>query len=962
MKIGCILFFFLTASHLPAMAQRDGSIRGRLKDTAMAAFIGDATVTLLNKADSSLVNFCRSQSSGAFLLRGLDNGSYRILITHIGYHTESRNFMITGSVRDYDLGEIVLTSKSSLLAAVTVQNEAPPVSIRNDTIEFNAGSFRTKPDAVVEDLLKKLPGVQVDKYGNIKANGETVKKVLVDGKEFFGNDPKIASKNLPADAVDKVQVFDKKSDQAQYTGFDDGNSQKTINLTIKKDHKHGLFGKATAGAGSDAGNTQAAGDNGAGTGNGVGGNAPGGGQASRDTRYEGRFNLNQFSGSRQLSALGMINNTNKQGFSFQDVLGFGNGNLSGMGGQGVPIEGLTDDNHAVTGTRAGGLNFNDEARDHSNISGNYFYNRADDRIGQRDARQYLVPGNSFAQDQDISAIRHSENHRLTLILDHPIDSFSSLKLTSAFVYQNSSSSSGALDSSRGQPSGNPLNDGFSNSGAYAKGYSWNANALLRHRFPKKGRTLSANLSLALNNNTGGGSLYSVNKYYQPGGPFTTDTLNQVYDQPGNGNGYGANLAYTEPLSKKALLEFTYNFYQSHSYSDKKGFDADGSGKFILPDVQLTNDFSNVYTYHREGMQLRNQQRKFNITAGFTLQQALSGNHFSYLSTDSTLHLSFRNILPNANIQYNFSKYQNLRLFYTTYTNQPGITQLQPVPDNSDPLNIRLGNPELKQEYYHAVRLNYMSFDPFRRTSFIAMLNYNGIHDRIVNDDRIDASGVRTSRPVNMDGLFRLNGHLNWEFPVRALRSRLSLSSNISWDHSASLVNGIRNNGNTQTLTQGADLSYVHKESFDLSGGISVEYNDTRYSLQPAMNQRYWTESYTADANWYLPKGFSLASDLDYIHRSGLPAGYNSSPFIWNAGLAKQLFRNRKATLRMQVFDILSQNTGFTRNTSQNYIEDISYKVLSRYWLLSFTYNISRFAGKSVNGAGAPGKADIRILK
>src|SRR5882724_2901467 len=327
--------------------------------------------------------------------------------------------MISETVRDLDIGELILTSESSLLAAVTVGKEVAPVSIRNDTIEFNAGSFKTRPDAVVEDLLKKLPGVQVDKNGNIKANGEQVKKVLVDGKEFFGNDPKVATKNLPADAIEKVQVFDKKSDQSQFTGFDDGNSQKTINLTIKKDRKHGVFGKATAGAGGDAGG-------------GIRDGVQGNGMAPQDSRYDGKLNLNQFNGNRQVSALAMVNNTNKQGFSFQDVLGFAGG-LPGGGNNGqrpsdpfnsgVPITGLTDNNQAITRTRAGGLNFNNEWRDHTNVSGNYFYNGTDDRIDQKNTRRYLLPGNSFVQDQTSAAGKHNENHRLTFILDRRLDSF-----------------------------------------------------------------------------------------------------------------------------------------------------------------------------------------------------------------------------------------------------------------------------------------------------------------------------------------------------------------------------------------------------------------------------------------------------------------------------------------------------------------------------------------------------------
>jgi hypothetical protein len=953
-----------------ALAQHDGSIRGRLQDTSSHTPVPDATVTVLTMRDSSLVSFTRSEPSGLFRVNALPGGTYRVLITHVGYRSVSKVFVISDLVRSIDLGTIPLSDKAGLLDAFTVEQEAPPVTIRHDTIEFNAGSFKTKPDAVVEDLLKKLPGVQVDKNGVIKANGEEVKKVLVDGKEFFGTDPKIASKNLPADAVDKVQVFDKRSDQSQFTGFDDGNSQKTINLTIKKDKRHGVFGRATAAAGADA--------------------WPSGGKPTGDGRYENNLNINQFHNDRQLSAIGMANNTNKQGFSFQDVLGFGGGlsNLSGPGSSGgrggmpdpfnsgIPIQGLTDNNQAITNTVAGGMNYNDDWPSHTQVSGNYFYNRADDRSDLRDTRQYLAPDNSYAQDRLTMGQRHNENQRFTLIADHRIDSVNSIKFTSLLIGQRSSSYSRTIDTSRslftGPPSGGRppgtlppgtlLNEGFSNTAASASGYTWNANALFRHRFAKKGRTFSANLTLGLNNSEGGGNLYSVNRYYTGGANTSTDSLNQVYTLPSSGNNYGLSVAYTEPFSRTSLLEFNADIYQSHSRSDKQTMDADSAGKFTLPDALLTNDFSNRYTYGREGLRWQTTQKRVKLTLGATVQEAAASNRFSYPSGDSTLRRSYLNILPDATMQYEFNKYRNLRLFYNTYTNPPSLTQLQPVPDNSDPLNIRLGNPGLRQEYYHLLRLSYLSFDPFRRTSFFASINYSGIHDRIVNSSQLTASGAQVTMPVNMDGLFRLNGNLTWEFPLRALHSNLSLNSNLAYDHNGGLVDGARNNSNNWTVGQGANLNFLSGDILDVTAGIRADYNDVRYSLQPAQNQAYWTEDYTVDANWYVHDRFSLASDLDYIHRSGLPAGYNSSPFIWNAGMAEKLFKNKKGTIRFQVFDILSRNTGFSRNTSQNYIEDVSYRVLNRYWLLSFSYNLSRFAGKSTQAGQGAGKMDIKIVR
>ena len=926
------LLFFVFTAITAALAQYNGSIRGTLMDTILKP-VPDATVTVLDAKDSSLVSFSRSVKSGNFMIKGLDKGNYRLVITHIAYRSISRNFVITDPVKEIDLGIISLGNKSSMLNEVTVMQEQAPVTIKNDTVEFNAGSFKTKPNAVVEDLLKKLPGVQVDKNGKIKANGAEVKKVLVDGKEFFGNDPKIASKNLPADAVDKVQVFDKKSDQSQFTGFDDGNSEKTINLTIKQDKKNGMFGRATAGGGNNS-------------------------------RYEEKFNLNKFKGNQQLSVLGMANNTNKQGFSFQDVINF-SGAMPGNGGRGedifnsgIAIQGLSNNNQAITTTWAGGLNFSDILNKKTDVNGSYFYNRADDRIDQKSSSQYLLPDSSFTQNQKSLINRQNENQRISLISDYKIDSFNSLKLSSSFIYQNSNTAT-ANNYSSVLVSGGLLNDGFANSFSKATGDNWNNNALIRHRFAKKGRTISANLSLNLNNNSGNGNLYSINNFYQTN--TKSDTLNQVNDQTNNAYSYGAVISYTEPLSKKSLLEFNYNFNQIHSASDKKTFDADFSGKYTLPNAQLSNDFKNIYTNDRQTINFRNQQKNYNFSIGIALQEASLKNNFKYLSVDSLLHQSFLNFLPNANFEYKINKYKNLRGYYYTFTRQPSVTQLQPVPDNSDPLNIKLGNPDLQQEYYHSIRLNYLSFDPFRHTSVFAMLNYNGIHHKIVNDDILGSTGTRITKPVNLNGLFNVNGNLSWGFPVRKIKSNLNLNSNIAYNHNASLVNEVRNNSNSWTIEQGADLNFIYKELLDITAGVKVNYNDVRYSLLPTQNANYWMQNYTLDFNLYLPKGFSIASDVDYVRRTGLSNGYNNNPVTWNAGLAKQLFKNKKGEIRLQVFDILNQNVNTSRNTSQNYIQDISYKVLNQYWMLSFTYNIRRFAGKSVQGGAGPGKEDIKII-
>ena len=517
-----LLFFF------NANAQKEGSIKGIVTDTVSGLPLSGATVTVLLAKDSSLVSFGRTNTLGAFNIRNIENGDYRLLITHVGYTNISKSFSVTASLAAIDFGMLIISNKSTLLEEVTIAQEKPPVVVRNDTLEYNAGSFKTKPNAVVEDLLKKLPGIQVDKDGKVKSNGEEVKKVLVDGKEFFGNDPKMATKNLPADAIDKVQVFDRKSDQSRFTGFDDGNSEKTINLTIKPEKKNGVFGKATAGAGDKG-------------------------------LYQGNFNVNSFSGERQLSAIGMLNNTNKQGFSFLDILNF-TGGLPGAGGRGggmqidlstggLPVQGANN-NQGITTTKAGGLNYNDTFQKNLDVMSSYFYNRLQTDKTEKAYQQWLLPGNNFNTTKDNASNATNESHRFNVSGDYKIDSANSLKLASSVNMQQSQYSVNSRYNSIAA-AGNLLNDGVASSFVRGNGYSWNNNALFRHRFAKKGRTFSANLSVNLNNSKSNGGLQSLNNYYLPDGSLQqSDTINQINNQDNNSKSYGAVLSYTEALSKK----------------------------------------------------------------------------------------------------------------------------------------------------------------------------------------------------------------------------------------------------------------------------------------------------------------------------------------------------------------------------------------------------------------------------
>ena len=925
MKKNVTFLVFLTLIAFNVCAQNSGRVKGILSDTTSRQFLSNATVTILNGRDSSLVSFARTNGNGAFIIGGLENGNYRLLITHVGFRNVSKNFIISQSISEIDFGIILIANRSTVLEEVTVSQEKAPVTIKSDTIEFNAGSFKTKPNAVVEDLLKKLPGVQVDKDGKIKANGEEVKKVLVDGKEFFGNDPKMATKNLPADAVDKVQVFDRKSDQSRFTGFDDGNSEKTINLTIKPDKKNGLFGKATAGAGDNS-------------------------------RYQGNLNLNNFSGDRQFSAIGMANNTNKQGFSFLDILDF-SGGLPGLGGRGggsiqidgnnsgLPIQG-GNNNAGINTTCAGGLNYNDTWQRKNEFMSSYFFNRIETNKEEKVHQQWLLPGNNFNTDKYTLSNNRNENHRINFSSDYKLDTTNSIKLTSSLNIQHSMFGATGLYSSIAA-NGDSLNDGKATTYSKGNGFSWNNNALFRHRFGKKGRTFSASISADFNNSTSYGWLQSQNNYHQPPGTIS-DTINQTNDQNNKGNTYSAVLSYTEPLSKKTLLEFNNNLSFSHTTADKSTYDFDNlSGKHNKLNQELSNNFSSDYTVNRTGINFRFQQRDFNFAVGSAVQYAELKSAFHLLGQDSTLNRIYTNWLPNANLQYNISRYKNLRVFYNTYTRQPSVSQLQPVEDNTDPLYVKKGNPDLKQEYNQRLQANYMSFDPYLHTSFFAMLNISIVGNKIVNADISSAQGQIITQPFNANGVYTASLNTSWGFQVKKLKTNINLNSGISKNHTIGFLNGAKNNINTWTASQELSLTYSYKELLDINAGATAGYNNANYTLQKQQNTQYWNQDYSFETNLYLPKGFSIATDINYTKRSGLTQGYNTKAIIWNAGLAKQLFKNKKGEISIQVYDILNQNIGVNRSINQNYIEDDSYNVLQRFWQLSFTFNISRFAGKNI---------------
>lgn len=921
----CILLFLSLLAFMSVQSQRNGSVSGQALDTLAGKAVPDVTVTLLLKKDSSLISFSMTDNNGRFTIGEIPPGEYKLLFTHVGYHSRTQWLSINDTLKKVDLGRVVMNDRTQVLDEVVVRSEAPPVTLVGDTVQYNAGSFKTAPNASVEQLLKKLPGVQVDREGNIKAQGENVRRVLVDGKEFFGNDPKMATKNLPADAIDKVQVYDRKSDQSQLTGFDDGNSEKTINLKLKEDKKKGSFGKVMAGAGTD-------------------------------NRWEGRFNVNSFKGARQMSVIGMGNNTNAEGFSFMDMMNFtgelsrmmrgGGGNINISVSENDPMAALLgNNNRGIRTIWGGGVNYNNIIGTKAELTSNYFYNQFNPRVNTDRQRQYLLPDSSYLYNSSSLTDNRTASHRVNLGIDYYIDTFHSLKWNPTVGFQDGRNKSTSQYEQMGSD-GRLSNAGYNETSSDNRSFNWNNDLLFRKKFRRKGRTLSLSLQTTLNDASAKAEQQSVNQFYDPFGTrYRVDSIDQQSRNNSDLMGYTGKIVYTEPLFRRSLMEFSLGNSFTKSTSEKIAYDYNGgNGKYDQLNDSLSNDFENKYSYTNAGFRIRTQQRKYNYSVGLTWQRSsLDGTVLSGIK-DTTIGKTFYNLLPNARFQYNFTRYKNMTVNYQTTTNQPSARQLQPVPDISNPLSIYEGNPDLKQEVSHGVRLNYTGINPFRNRNLFVFVNLTRTDNKIVNSDSVFSNGVRKSRPVNTNAVYNINGDINTGQPARFLKGRFEVGASIFYNRGRQFINGQANSIGLLSVGPRLSLDMDPHEKLNLRLTARGNINSTRYSLQSALNNQFFSQEYELGIDWQLPAGFFFSTDFQYTVNNQLSSGFNTQVPLWGLSISKQMLKWNRGELKLRINDMLNRNVGVSRNSNQNYIEDTRVNTLRRFALLSFTYSLSKTGG------------------
>jgi hypothetical protein len=839
--------------------------------------------------------------------------------------------VITGTEKTVEMGLIYMNDVNTM-STVTVTARRPPVVINGDSVEFNSENFKTAPNAVVEDLLKKMPGMEVDKAGGITVNGKKVTKVFVNGKEFFTGDPVMATKNLPADAVDKIQVYDRKSDQAMFTGIDDGSEETAINLKLKKDRNKSTFGKLNGGAGTPS-------------------------------VFDLQGNVNVINNDEQLSAIGGANNTNRQNFSNRNIINFsgGGGGRPGAGG-GVTVNfsggsGETDANaQGIADTYSIGGNYSNIFNDKkTEFNANLSVSDVTRNNISSSFTQNLTPGNAFNRISNANSIAGNKQQNFGSTIDHKVNDNFSFRFTPSLGFQQTTNYS--EDSTQTYlTNGNLLNSNTTVSSSASDAVNAASTLLLRKKFAKKGRTISSTITQSFNRSNSTGNQFTEQLSYINNKLTNDSILDQQNTRKGENSSYSANLIYTEPLGKKSLLEFNTYLSKSIGSSSRRIFDRnDATDDYDLLNTRLTNEFNSEYTYSGGGMSYRSNQKKYNFSTGFSLQKAvLDGEN---ISAKTKISQSFQDILPNATFRYNFSQTKNLNVDYRTSTNQPSITQLQPVLDQSNINRQSIGNPDLKRSYVHNLNIRFFSSKILAGKSFFSTLNASTTNNSIVNYDSVLPNRTILTRPVNVDGAYRINGSVNYGFGIKKLKSRLSFGLNAGLNNNISYANGLLNTIVTKSTGPSMSYAYIVDDVIDINLTARYSFSQTTNEVNPTLNTNFLTKVFGADMTNYLPLNIVLNQSFNYAINTGRAEGFNTAIPIWNASFSKFFLKNKRAEIKMSAFDLLNKNIGINRNVSQNQIVDRSYNVISQYFMLTFTYSLQK---SGLGGGARPGGMIIRM--
>lgn len=885
-----LLSYMLFLFGLVSFAQTSYTIKGQVLDKKTKEAVLQASIRVMNSKDSSFVTGGATDEKGNFSLK-VPNGRYIVGTSFLGYKPVFRN--VTAAAPN--LGQIFLGEDGILLKEAVVTGKVVEVKVNGDTVEYNADAYKTQPSAVVEDLIKKLPGAVIGTDGSITVNGKTIQKILVDGKEFFSNDPKVASKNLPASMVQKLQVLDRKSDMSQMTGFDDGNEETVINLQVRPGMKEGLFGNAYAGYGTKK-------------------------------RYETNGMVNYMKNSSQFTVIGGMNNTNNAGFT-----DFASSSFAGN----RPPRGLSfGNNNGITASKNGGFNFSNDFSSKLTIGGNARYGFLDnDVLSNSYTQNFNTTGNQYTTSKG-NGRNKSQNIGTNIKMDWKPDSLTRVIFSPVLQYNTNNNLQSSKFYTTLSNMTDTINKGNTSYDADGHGLTLSGTLDLSRRLNAAGRTLSATLGGGVNNSNNDGTNNSAT-YYQVSS--NDDVYSQLFTQKDNGHNWSGFLSYVEPVGHNNFMQLTYQYTNTYSKSDKTTTQADT----IMTDY--TRNLKTDFATQNVSLNYKMVRSKYNLTFGVGLQPTRL--NVDIISPDVTLNQSVTkktvNFAPNAQFNYLWSKSKNLRFDYRGISTQPSSSQLtNGIPSGT---NITLGNADLKPSFEHRVNLRFQNFNPKEGSAMMLFSRFSYVLNDIVSTSTLQSTGKRITQYTNVDGDFSGNARFIVNQPIFNKLLTVSSMSYASYSRAKGFINEEANAANTAMFQETLGFNY-RSGLFDFNIRGNINYQNIDNSLSGQTNQSTFQYGGYGSSTVYLPGDFSIDTDLEYTANSGYSSGFKQNQWLWNASLAKQVFKDKSGTIRLKVYDILDQRNNISRSSSNTSIQDTFTNGMPRYVILHFVYKFQMFKG------------------
>ncbi len=888
-------------------------ITGSVADGQSGQSLPGAAI-LLTPASGQKKNIGQStDGQGNFEFKNLAPGEYTLTLSYIGFQELTRNVTLTG--KNIELGKLRLSTKDQVIKEVVVGETMIRQEQKGDTTVFNAGAFKVHADATTEDLLKKMPGITIE-GSTIKSGGQQVKKVLVNGKEFFGNDPMLAVKNLPAEAIERIEVYDKQSDQSQFSGFNDGNEERTINIAIRNDRNMGRFGKAYVGYGSN-------------------------------DRYEAGGNLNYFKGNQRISIIGLFNNTNQQNFSFDDIVG-----AMGSGGRGAGMGGnfMTSNLGGITRTNSIGINYGNTFAKKVELTASYFFNNTNNKNTSETIKEYFPDGDQTRiYNESSQSTTDNYNHRFNMRLTYQIDSLNSILFTPRVSWQKNENRSLAtseefINAIQQLTTANEINNNN-------EGYSLNGDLMLRHKFMKHRRTILLRVGTSSTFSNGETYTYSLSEAIN--NHNNNLITNQLADNKSKNTTINAEVTYTEPLGNHSALMVNYSPSFTNSEGNKTVYDKTYTDyRANYPVTQLSNSTESDYNQHRAGLGYNYTVGQFNLVAGINYQHASLTGDQTFPEKVIT-EKEFENALPSLMMTYRKGRTMNFRFHYRTNTSAPSVSQLQNTVSVSNNRNYSMGNPDLKQQYTHNMMFHFARTNPQTSRSFFAMAGMTATSDYIATQTTIARAdsvignnitlpkGSQLDQQVNLNGYYSLNAFATYGFPLKLIKSNININLGLNYQNKPGMYNRIKNNTDTYTITSGIVVGSNINENIDFTLSYNPGYNILKSSSATSTDYNYYNHTARMDLNYTFLRRLVFNNSLNHIYYNGLGNDLDQDYTQWNTSLAIKFLRDNRVELKFKVYDLLNSNKSISRSITESYVSTTNTQVLSRYCMVTLTFNLKK---------------------